>query len=529
MAAALVLAPTADAQLTQNLTISPKALSLGNAVTADPPGIMAIHYNPAGLTRLDNREFELNMIGAYLDIDADFRAPEGYNIFDIDGLETDPFTGEQRDPVANTHSHTNRLSLYVPRQGMVKWPLPIVGAPSGGISVRSPGSKLTFATAAFFPQAAGFNRDLDDPGRYLAQSAAIQRLTYLSPTIAYKVNDEWSVGLGVHLSHQGIAADQYLRAPNLLLGVAQILQDAFSCEEGDEPLAPLLQICGGNVGPWDDIGGLSLKVEEAMSPTYALGVMWEPTPWFTWGASYTSEADMKLKGTYHIEYTPDWSGFWQSVNASILGAISSAVLSLPAGAPREIGNVSMELPYPQHFQTGMAFRVHPLISFSMDFGWTDYSGWDAFDLQFDRNLEFLGAARILSPENATQSTLRLPLGFKDVWNWGFGGTLHPSSRLSLRAGIEQRTSVIPDNQRQTLAPFGDTYLYSVGLGYEWDKNTTIDMNLSFIQSIEYIKPNTSCNVNCDDISNIVYNPYAALDVSTRLRLALAGISFRKRF
>ena len=45
-----------EAQLAQNLTIHPKALALGNAVTADPPGIMAIHYNPAGLTKLDGRQ-----------------------------------------------------------------------------------------------------------------------------------------------------------------------------------------------------------------------------------------------------------------------------------------------------------------------------------------------------------------------------------------------------------------------------------------------------------------------------------------
>ncbi|MDX1801827.1 MAG: outer membrane protein transport protein, partial [Marinobacter sp.] len=101
-----LLSATAQAQLAQNLSISPKALALGNAVTADPPGIMAIHYNPAGLTKLDGRQIEVNLLSVYLDVDADFIAPPGYNIFGIDGLETDPLTGNQRDPVANQHSHT---------------------------------------------------------------------------------------------------------------------------------------------------------------------------------------------------------------------------------------------------------------------------------------------------------------------------------------------------------------------------------------------------------------------------------------
>ena len=73
---ATTLSCGAQAQLAQNLTIHPKALALGNAVTADPPGIMAIHYNPAGLTKLDGRQLEVNLMSVYLDIDADFTAPE---------------------------------------------------------------------------------------------------------------------------------------------------------------------------------------------------------------------------------------------------------------------------------------------------------------------------------------------------------------------------------------------------------------------------------------------------------------------
>lgn len=518
-----------QAQLAQNLSISPKALALGNAVTADPPGIMAIHYNPAGLTKLDGRQLEVNLMSVYLDVDADFMAPPGYNIFGIDGLETDPLTGNQRDPVANQHSHTNTVALYVPGKGIQRLPPGPAIAPSAAISIHSPGSKLTFANAFYLPMAAGFVRDTNDPARYQPQATALQRTTYLSPTVAYKINDEWSIGAGIHLSHMGIAADQYMRAPNLLLGVAEVLQDAFNCESGDEPLAPWIALCGGNVGPWDDIGALSIDVQQSLSPTYAFGVMWEPTDWFSWGASYTSEADMNLKGKFAIEYTDDWSGFWQSVNSSIIGAIGSAILSLPSGVPREAGNVSMDLVYPQHFQTGISVDVLPKLTLNADVGWTDYKQWDAFKFRFDRNLEFLNAAKILSPENATANSLRLPLGFTDQWNWAFGAEFHASSRLDLRAGVEIRDSVIPDDQRSVLAPFGGANLYSVGMGYRWDKDTVVDMNLSYLHSIEHIPANTSCNVNCDNITNIIYNPYAGLDIRTSLQVVMAGLSFRTKF
>jgi long-subunit fatty acid transport protein len=518
----------AEAQLTQNLTLHPKALALGNAVTADPPGLMAIHYNPAGLTKLDGRQLEVNLMNVYLDIDADFSAPEGYEIFGIDGLETDPMTGKQRDPVANSSSHTNNVALYVPGFGILRAPPGPAVAPSAGISINPPGSKLTFGNMFYLPMAAGFYRKKNDPGRYMPQATALQRTTYLSPTIGYEINDRWSVGGGIHISHMGLAVDQYMRAPNLLLGVAETLQTAFNCESGEEPLQPWLALCGGNIGPWDDIGVLSLNLQETVSPTYALGIMWEPRDWFSWGASYTSEARMNMKGTFEIQYTEDWSGFWQRLNNSVLGAISSAILSLPSGAPREAGNVSMDLTYPQHFQTGISVDVHPKLTLNADIGWTDFAQWDSFNLRFDRNLEFLGAARILST-NATQSTLSLPMGFTDQWNWAFGMEFHASPRLDLRAGVEIRDSVIPDDQRQILAPFGGANLYSVGMGYRWDKDTEIDLNLSYLQSIETIPANGSCNLNCDNITNIIYNPYAGLDVKTSLRAVVAGLSFRTKF
>lgn len=511
----------ASSQMTQNLTLDAKANALGNAVTADPPGLNSIHYNPAGLTQLKGRQFSVGLMSAYMDIDADFIAPPDYNIFGIDGVEN--------DWVANQHSHVNRVAAYIPGFGLQKLPPGPGVAPSMGFSLQSPGSKFTFANAFYAPMFAGFYRKSSDPGRYQPQATALQRITYLSPTIGYELNDAWSVGFGVHLSYFAIAAEQYMRAPNMLLGVAEILQDAFNCESGNEPLAPFIALCGGNVGPFDDIGAISLELEETVSPTYAVGVLWKPNDWFSWGASYTSDADMKLKGKFELNYTDDFSGFWQRFNSSIIGAISAAILSLPSGTPREAGNVSMNLTYPQHFQTGVSVKVHPMLTLNADAGWTDFKTWQALEFEFDRALEFLGAARILSPENATQTSMKMPLGMTAEWNVGFGAEIHASSRLDLRAGVEIRDSVIPDNQRSIMAPFGGTNMYSVGLGYRWSKTTELDVSLSYLHSIEYIPANGSSNVNLDSLTNIIYNPYAGLDIKTSLRTVLAGISFRKQF
>ncbi len=519
---AVSMASGVNAQLTQNLAIDTKALSLGNAVTADPPGINSIHYNPAGLTKLDGRQLSVTMLAVSLEIGAKFNAPEGYNVFAIDGVENDPVVGH--------HSTTRQLAIYIPGWGLQKLPDDLSGVlPSGGISYNPPGSKFTFANAFFIPQAAGYYRHFKDPGRYWAKAVAMERVTYLSPTFGYKINEDWSVGAGINFSYHAIALDTYTRAPNMLLGVAETLQDAMNCDSGEEPLAPFLGFCGGNIGPWDDVGGLSIELQETLSPTYNIGVLWEPTEWFSWGASYTSEGKMKLKGKYALAYTDDWAGFWQSFSGSIIGSVTGAILGLPTGVPREAGNLSMDLRYPQHFQTGISVKIHPMLTMNLDAGWTDYSVWDEFLMNFDRNLEFLGAARLLSPNGATPNSMRVTLDYKDQWNLALGFEIHATSRLDLRAGVEIRDSVIPDERRDTLAPFGGANLYSVGLGYRWDRDTEIDLSLSYLRSFEKIPAGTSCNLNCEDIQNIIYNPYAGLDVNTKLRAVIGGITFRTKF
>ncbi|WP_369602385.1 outer membrane protein transport protein [Hahella sp. SMD15-11] len=515
------LAGVSQAQLGQNLLVDPKALSLGNAVTADPPGISSIHYNPAGLAYIKGRKLEVNLLNPALNIEASFEAPEGYNIFGIDGVKNDPVVGER--------SKTRTAALYIPGWGLQRLPKGPGLLPTGGFMINPPGSRFTFANAFYAPQFVGFYRKNNDPARYNGKTVALERITYLSPTFGYEINDEWKVGLGINFSYQALALDQYMRAPNMMLGVVEILQDAFNCESGREPLAPFLGLCGGNIGPWDDIGGLHLELQETLSPTYNVGVIWQPTPWFRWGASYQSEGKMNMKGTFELNYTPDWAGFWQSFNGSIFGAISAAIFSLPSGVPREAGNVTMHLRYPQHFQTGISVDVHPKLTLNVDVGWTDYSVWDAFKLEFDRNLEFLGAARLLAPENATSNTLKLPLEYHDVWNWAFGAEFHVNSRVDLRAGVEIRDTVIPENRRDVLAPLGGANMYSLGMGYRWSRDTDVSFSATYMRSFEQIPAGTSCNVNCDDLQNIVYNPYAGLNVTTKLKIIILGLSFRTSF
>src|SRR5690606_40740582 len=75
------------AHLGQNLSVDVRSLSMGNAVTADPPGISAIHFNPAGLTKLKGLQTDVQGLVANFDIQREFSAPSGYDVF---GYSDDP-------------------------------------------------------------------------------------------------------------------------------------------------------------------------------------------------------------------------------------------------------------------------------------------------------------------------------------------------------------------------------------------------------------------------------------------------------
>ncbi|EML5471071.1 outer membrane protein transport protein, partial [Pseudomonas aeruginosa] len=329
--------PPAGAQMANDLTIgNPKAMALGNAVTADETGIDSVHYNPAALTKMKGRQATVKLLTGVMDIRAGFKAPPNYG---------EGTFGLRDDPVANSHSRTLTPTMYLPGLGGMT-DVPLLVAPLAGISINPPGSKFTFATNVYTPQALGYSRDSDsDPARYQGREVSLQRLTYFSPTLAYQVNDELSVGLSVGFSHQAVALNEDFRAPNQLLGLLQQTKEIGCLPGMQEILEVFFNVCGGNIGPFQNLANIDLDMQQSLSPSFNLGVLWEPTDWFAWGATYQSESRMRLKGKYRVDYGQGWQGFWTGVHKSLGGAILGQMF--PYGnVDEEHGNATMNMVYP---------------------------------------------------------------------------------------------------------------------------------------------------------------------------------------
>lgn len=533
----------AFAQLGQNLSVDVRSLSMGNAVTADPPGISAVHFNPAALTKLKGLQTDVQGLIANFDVQREFSAPAGYEVF---GFSDDPLVCNDSpdnpsslctDFKGTVSGDVEYASLYIPILKKVVdlgegWP---VAAPTAGISYNPPGSKLTYATSVYAPMVAGFGAEDGNAGNYMGQQVAMERITYLSPTIAYEVSDELSIGAGVGMSYQAIAMKTDLRFPNELIGVLRMVDESVCApfRQNSNIITDLMLfgMCNADeaMNPFSTFGKMEVALEQSLSPSYNIGVMWEPTDEFGLGLVYQSAAKMRLKGKYNIQNANAPRELVKGLNSSATGQILAAILGFPTYiAPSESGLLSMDLEYPAHFQAGIKYKVLPDLQVNFDVGWTDFAAWDKFKFEFDRQISALKIAKLLSAD-VTDRSLALPLGFQSPWSWGIGFEYSANDRLKLRAGYEPRASSIPKDKRNTMVPINNAQLFGLGVGYRFDEDTDIDLSIAFLRSRDNIPAGSSSLANDDSINNLLLNPYAGLNVSTNTKVTILGLNYRTRW
>jgi long-subunit fatty acid transport protein len=528
LAAALALTGAgAHAALTENIAVSPVAMSLGNAVTADPPGLDAIHFNPAGLSKVDRNLRSDTLFGASLRVSASFHQPEG---FDIGGWTEDPLNG--------TVSEHNKQTIYVPIYGQDTKPIPFALAAGLAFSYHNEGSPWTFATGTYVPQAVGIDRseNPNDPARYDGKRVVIQRLVYLSPSVSYKFSKQFSLGLAVPIAHQAFQLDTDMRFPNKLLGIIGKLQDAW-CGDSGNPLDTLgFGLCGtdangnqsGRLRPFETVGSMSFNLTAPADITYNIGAMWEPLDELGFGAVYQSGSRTAMTGSYAFHANPMLPEFVRHMYSSLFGPIVAAMFGFPTSIPTDqIGNVTLIFPTPAHWQFGLKLKPIDGVQFNVDAGWTDWAKWDNLTFKFDQNVALLQMARLFGQPDATQ--LVIPRGYKSVWSYGFGGQFDVTKNIRLRLGYEPRKSSIPTNKIDLLAPMPDLPMKSIGAAYTADDGSTLDVGFSYAKGKFYVPAGTDCNLNCDDFFNVIYNPYAGLDVGGTLVLRYFGLKFTRPF
>ncbi len=527
---ALVPASAAWAVLTDSLTIgNARALSLGNAVTADPPGIDSIHFNPAGLARLQGRQAHLKVVGATFGIDLTFGEYNDERQRYLDqkqalGIFDDAYFF---DEAHRSSSETEGATLMLPIFSMTD--IPVLLAPLGGASYRPEDSAITYATNVYAPMMVGFHRADDDPGRWIGQRLAFSVLTYFSPSFAFAVNDEWSIGAALTFNYAGIGIELPFRSPHIGIEFLGELQYQV-CPD----LLPF--ICGGQLGLYDALGTLEFEVDTPLTLGFNVGVLWQPQPWLTFGAVYQAPIPMQMSGDFTWVNGAPWNAFIgelaQTPGYDAVGSLLGVLgWSLPQGQTRTEGKATLDMQMPEHLALGVSVQVMPRVKLNVDYKYTGWSDWDSIPVEFSESIDFLRLAQIVQPDlvGPGGTGLTFPLGLEDSWNWALGVEYQWNDTLVLRAGIEDRPSSIPESANSPLLPIGSGQLYGVGFGWQPNQRTTVDMALGYFSTSVFMPGGSSELGNSTNPLLVIYNPYAGTDVTADMTAIMLEFSYVQHF
>ena len=501
---ALICSAKAEAAFHEQLAIDAEAISLANNVTARPPGMLAIHYNPAGLSLLaDGSFFGTSITLAKVAKTSKFEADPEFKGFAGDFNE---------DPLAGTEGTNSSGRMYIPFYGTVNT---LIG-PSLGFSYRKPGSKWTLAVGNYAPFAVGLvHGDFEDPARFGGQAVYQQHLIFVAPAVSYQVSKTLSVGASVGLGQTAMGARLDMRSPSDMVAMTRVMGDAT--KDMEIPLVSELFFrppwFGGGVSPYDRVATAELSLRDDYSPSYNLGLLWSPVDWFSFGASYQSEIKVNLVGTYKIKYSDEWQRMvnWFGSTPTLL--MVSGMLGLPNKAvAQQTGVITQDMTYPQMVNLGINLKPFKSLSLLGDLHWSNWSVMKKDNFKFDQKIQLLQFVKVLGYSGG-DSSLQMDRNFKDTWNWGVGIEYQLLDWLALRAGYENRKSSTQDAFFDLLYALPDMDSYGAGVGLKMAHGVVIDLAVGYLINTSYkVKNNGSVNLNYSaDFTKPVYNPYAGLN------------------
>ncbi|WP_434356251.1 outer membrane protein transport protein [Parasalinivibrio latis] len=257
----------------------------------------------------------------------------------------------------------------------------------------------------------GMSTKLDDSflGTQFGNEASITTVE-VNPNIAYKINDQFSVGGGVRFV-MGEGS----------IGATNSMDNAL----GFVPKGTTLKYMEGDDTAWG----------------WQAGAAWQLNENNRVGFNYRSEVDLNLEG--HA------NGFGFNPHNPAQKFAGSMELVLPASA--ELASFH---------QLNKQWALHTSIN------WTDWSQFEKLEAHI--------------PALSKPNQLVKQENWKDSYRFAVGTTYQLDSKTQLRTGFAWDRSAVSDANRTLTIPEMDRYWFSVGYGYQFTQNLTLDAGVTYI-------------------------------------------------
>ena len=408
-----------------------KAMGMGFAFTAQADDPSAIYFNPAGLTQLKGQNV---MVGLTY-------VRENGGKF----TGTTPLTGG-----VSTSETQKSLNFYIPNMYYTKTTRD--GYFAYGVGVFSPfglGQEYNDANASIF--------------RNQVTKVDIQTVV-VNPTIAFKVNEFLSVGLGI----------------DFIYGKAKLNGTPVHPSLGDNT-------AGGN----NNLYNMDMTADTT-AWGYNFGLLLKPSENIKVGFNYRSPFTLEFK-----DGDIDISNISQANRNAFAGPLGFGQNSLStnafAGARSWSGTGKTQLSLPATAALGVAYTAGRL-TVEADADWTFWSSYKSLDIQRPTVLAtvYTGIADPPTTQVGVLGSTNSNKAWKDVCAFRLGAEYRVTDPLALRAGFVYDPSPVPADTMGPELPDADRLNYMVGAGYKIG-SWTIDGAFMYIDKFDRTVTNPQFN------------------------------------
>jgi len=377
----------------------------GSAAVSDDPSIA--FYNPAGIFELDAPSFGVSAGLTAAGTEYTDRGSLIFSGFGAAPVALEPGVG----PNENIASNGVSPGIYYARTLSNKWAV--------GFAFTVP-----FATAS----------EYDDNwiGRYQAVETSVRAFD-LNPSVAYKVNDVFSIGGGISVQFADALLSNKLDSGATCLGIVTAANlPVTTCSDlnltFNDPSAD------SNV----ELDGSGTQV------TFNIGALIKPREGTKIGLAYRAGADHELEGNATFDLT----------NAPGLAAFIG--MSPEGMAPLQNTGSTISADLPATFDVAIAQQVTNKLELLGTVQWTQWSSFDQLTSSFDNPAQ---------PESA------LEFQWEDTFFVSGGLNFDVSEKLTLRAGLALDQTPIPNPTfRSARGPTNDRFWISLGGSYNFNKS-----------------------------------------------------------
>jgi long-chain fatty acid transport protein len=426
----------------------------GRAAIAEDASV--VFYNPAAMTELDRAQMTAGF--TYINATGDFT---GNGTTATGGSMTG---AADSDPFNNGGNYLGES--FIP---FFYYASPVNEKIAFGIGVYTPFGTKTDYNDGFV-------------GGQFADKTSLISLE-IQPSIAYKINDQLSVGVGIDIIYMEgeLTKDLDLVPFNAELagGYAQVVGaggdgDAFVKSKG---------FINGENSPVIDsqYAGYEnhYKVKgDDWATGWNLSVFYKLSDVTTLGAIYRSEIDIELKGDSEFDGA-DTVSVYSSANdavvpvGALVGDFSQNTLAPQASA--------VPLTTPESLTLSLAHQATDQLLLQVGATWTGWSSFKDFDILATEQTAAVDISDVSANGGLDAGYIgHITEEWGDVWAFAVGGTYQLNDKLALRAGYAYDQSPVTDEYRTARVPSSDRQWLTFGAGYVVDQNLSVDVAAGYL-------------------------------------------------